>query len=114
VYFPCKNRFWYCEPIVLRLDAFQLAVDELLDGGNIECVILICKADRGAGRAGPAGTADPVHVIFRIMRQCKIDDMVHTLDVNTASGHIRCNQDPDLSFLEFLKTVNPFFLRDIT
>ncbi len=48
------------------------------------------------------------------MRQRKIDDMIHALDVNAASSHIRCDQNPDLSGLEFLKTANPFFLRNLT
>ena len=112
--FPCKDRLWHGEPIFVRLDAAQLAVDELLYGGNVECVLLIGEADRGAGGAGPASAPDPVYVIFRIMRQRKIDDMIHALDVNAASGHIRCDQNPDLSGLEFLKTANPFFLGNIT
>ena len=43
--FPFKDRLWHDEPIFVRLDTAQLAVDELLYGGKVECVLLISEAD---------------------------------------------------------------------
>ncbi len=113
-FFPCRDRLGHGEPFFLGLDAAQLLFDERLNGGKVEGVLLIGKADRGTGGTRPAGAPDPVHVIFRITGQHEINDVIHAFDVDAASGHIRCHQNSDLSGLEPLQATNPLFLGDIT
>ena len=113
-FFPCRDRLRHGEPFFLGLDAAQLLCDERLNGGNVEGVLLIGEADRGAGGTRPSGAPDPVDIIFRIMGQHEINDVIHAFDVDAASGHIRCHQNSDLSGLERLEAANPLFLGDIT
>src|SRR3990172_1030165 len=47
------------------------------------------------------------------MGQCKIDHMIHDLDVQTPPGHIGGHQHPDLSGLELVETVDPLLLGNI-
>jgi len=48
------------------------------------------------------------------MRQHEINDVIHTFDVDAASGHIRCYQNSDLSGLEGLEATNSLLLGNIT
>ena len=113
-FFPGRDRLRHGEPFFLGLDAAQLLFDERLNGRKVESVLFIGKADRGAGGTRPAGAPDPVDVIFRIMGQHEIYDVIHAFDVDAASGHIRCHQNSDLSGLEGLETTDPLLLRNIT
>ncbi len=113
-FFPCRGRLRHGEPFFLGLDAAQLLFDERLNGGKVESVLLIGEADRGTGGARPPGTPDPVDIIFRIMGQHEINDVIHAFDVDASSGHIRCHQNPDLSALEGLEATNPLLLGNIT
>jgi len=113
-FFPCRFSLRRGEPFLLGLNAAQLLFDKRLNGGNVEGVPLIGEADRGTGGTRPAGAPDPVDIIFRIMGQHEINDVIHAFDVDAASGHIRCHQNSDLSGLEGLETMNPLLLGNIT
>jgi len=91
------NGLRHGEPFFLRLHANQLTAHKFLDGRDEKGISFVGETDRGASGSGPTRAPDPVYVILRIMRQLKIDDMIHPLDVNSASGYIRCHQYPYLS-----------------
>jgi len=45
------------------------------------------------GSSNPAGTPDPVHVILFIPGQVVIENHFDIIDIDTASGDIRCHQE---------------------
>ena len=47
---------------------------------------LVIKADKGDGTAfgaGAGGTADAMHIVFRVVGDVKVDDKVYVINVNT-------------------------------
>src|SRR5580692_4419813 len=65
------------------------------------------QRDGFAGGAGPAGAADPVHVVFRHVGQFVVDDLRQLLDVEPASRHFGGYQGGDLSALEHVERLDP-------
>ncbi len=84
------------KPFLVGFDAGQFTFHELFDCGDEKGVSFVRETDGSACRARPACTADPMHVIFRVMGQFEIDYMVHPLDMNTAPGNVRCHQDTEI------------------
>ena len=56
----------------------------------------------GAGRP-----PDPVHVVFRHMRQLEVDDVRQPFDVESSRRHIRRHQHANLAGLEIVQRPNP-------
>ena len=54
------------------------------------------KGDRLAALTCPAGPADPVDIIFNVLRDIEVDHHINILHVNPAGCNIRSNQDIDL------------------
>jgi len=54
-----------------------------------------------------------VDIVFRIVGQGEIYDVIHALDVDAPAGHIRGHQDPDLAALEIFETADAAFLGDV-
>ncbi|MNE02869.1 hypothetical protein D3C80_953530 [compost metagenome] len=52
------------------------------------------QADRQAAQAGTAGTADAVHVHFRIERQLVVDHQLQLFNIQTARSNVSCYQHP--------------------
>ena len=51
-------------------------------------------------RTCTAGTADPVHIVFRHIRQVVIDHMRQLVDIDAARGNIGCDQHLQAAILE--------------
>ena len=73
---------------ILQLDPRDLLADEAFDGGNLLDVFPghNCKSITNTLRT--TGAADPVHVIFRMMRHIEVDNMTDLRHVDTARGDI--------------------------
>lgn len=65
--FLCRNRLRHGEPFVLGLDTVQLLFDERFNGGYIEGVLLIGKADRSTGSIRSASSMISISIFFRVM-----------------------------------------------
>ncbi|MNW52863.1 hypothetical protein D3C74_304020 [compost metagenome] len=79
-------------------------------------VIDFARRHEGPSRpffAGTAGTADPMHITFRILRQVEVHDMGHAGYVQTTCGHVGCNQHIDTSVAEFTHHVIALVLRQV-
>ena len=59
-----------------------------LDCRKVESVIFGDEADGYTFSTGAAGSANSMHIIFRIFRQVKINDMRYVIDVNPSTGDI--------------------------
>jgi len=107
------NSYRLGQHFIVRFNAVQFPSHERLDRGDVKGVALVGKADGGAAGTRPAGASDAMHVIFGIMGQREVDDVIHPLNVNTTAGHVRSDHDPDFSALEIIEPVNPASLGDI-
>jgi hypothetical protein len=70
---------------------------QLLDVAQIGPLLVAAERDRGAGGAGPRGSADAMHVIFGHVRQFEIDDVRHPVDVDAAGGNVGGDKHPGLA-----------------
>ena len=61
--------------------------------------------------AGAASTANPVHIIFRRIRQVVIHHKWQLIDIQTSRSNIGCHQDIQFAFLEFGQRGDPLLLR---
>ena len=50
--------------------------------------------------AGPAGAADPVYVVLRLVRQVQVDYVGQLVNVNAAGSQVCCHQNPQRTSLE--------------
>ena len=46
------------------------------------------------GLAGTSGSADPVHIIFNVLRHVIVVNGFHVVDVDASGRHVRGDQDP--------------------
>ena len=61
------------------------------------------KGDGMTTLAGPAGTPDPMHIIFGHVRQIEIDHVGKLLDIDAAGSDVRGHQHADTSIFEPLQ-----------
>src|SRR6185369_5187362 len=101
------------EDVVVSPFARDLLADELLDRFEGQGARLIDQADRLAARAGARGAADPVHVVFGVLRQVPVDDVSHRLDVQPARGDVGGDQDGQAALLEVVEDLQPALLVDV-
>ena len=60
-----------------------------------------------------AGAADPMHVIFRVLRDIVIDDVTDTRDVEAARGDVGRDHHFVFAALKTFQRLDPFTLRSI-
>ena len=53
-------------------------------------------------------------IIFRVLWQVEVDDMIHVFYVNAPGHDIGCHQNPYFTGLEILQSVRSFLLGHIT
>src|SRR6185503_1158744 len=76
--------------------------------------VLLVDAHEGygiAGHAGPAGAADPMDVILGSCRQLVVHDMRQAVDVETACGDLRRDEDGRAALLEVVERADALALR---
>ncbi|OCC07233.1 hypothetical protein A3Q37_06966 [Streptomyces sp. PTY087I2] len=78
----------------------ELQVQGLVDQLPARDVVPVDQRDRGALGARAAGAADAVEVGLLVLRRLVVDDVGHTLDVDTARGDVGADQDVDLAVAE--------------
>ena len=74
---------------------------------------LFIRGDKGAGiarGAGPAGSADPVHIIFGHMGHIKVADQSKVLHIDPPGGDVRGHQDTKPAFFETGQGLGPLTL----
>src|SRR5262245_60824130 len=74
--------------------------DQRLDCGDGFAVRPRDDRDRGAAAPGPAGAADAMHVIVRMVRHVEIEDVADVRNVETARRNIRRDQQAHVAFAE--------------
>ena len=62
-----------------------------LDGADGLAVDRRDDSDRSAAPARPAGAADTMNVIIRVMRHIEIEDVAHLRDIEAARRNVRGN-----------------------
>ena len=85
---------------LLHLD---LALDELLDGGEQRLVLVAHDRDRLAFHARAAGAADAVHVVLRHVGHVEVDHVGQRLDVEAPRRDVRGDEHAHLVGLEALQ-----------
>src|SRR6185369_7892693 len=78
----------------------NLAFGEAFDFLPEPFLVQAHQADGGAVVAGPAGAADPVHIVFRHVRDFVIHHVRQVVDVDAARGDVGGDQCADVSALE--------------
>src|SRR5918995_479433 len=73
---------------IVQLDSRDLLADEAFDGGNLLDVFPSHDRKSITDTLRASGAADPVHVIFRMMRHIEVDNMADLRHVDTARGDI--------------------------
>ena len=85
----------------------------LFDIHQREGVVLAGKTDRVSAGAGSRSPPDPMHVIFRILRQIVIEHVTDTRDVQTSRCHVCRNEHAAGAFCESLQELLALFLGNI-
>ena len=94
--------------------AADLVLGELFDVEQQPFFGRCHQGDGIAGSAGPAGTADAVHIVFRTVGQVIVDDAGQLNDVEAARGHIRGDKNFDLALLEGIERLHAILLGLVT
>jgi hypothetical protein len=87
---------WY-EPIIVRPDYGYFFAYIFLNGFQRVNILLAGQTNGLARHTGPGSAANAVYVIFPIVRQIIIDNMRDFFHVQTSRGHIRSNEDLEIS-----------------
>ena len=74
--------------------------DEFFDVGQRYHIGFATEADRVARGAAACGAANPVHVIFGVLRQVVVDDAFHVRNVQAARRDIRSDQHGEFAALK--------------
>ena len=88
--------------------------DQLLNGIQGEDVIVAGEGDRGPFRPCPAGPADAVDVILRILGQVVVDHVGDALDVQPAGGHVGRDEHGETPLLEIGQDLQAAVLRNVS
>ena len=75
--------------------------NEMLDATYLMTLAMHSKGIRQAIATSTTGTADTVHIIFRLHRQIVINGVTNGLHINTARSDIGGNQNTYTSLLHF-------------
>src|SRR5690606_12662682 len=78
----------------------ELQVERLVDQLPARDIVPVDQRDRDALGARAAGAAEAVEVGLLVLRRLVVDDVGHTLDVDTARGDVGADQDVDLAVAE--------------
>ncbi|CFE00772.1 Uncharacterised protein [Bordetella pertussis] len=89
-----------------QLAARHLALDQLLDVEQIALFVGGEQGDRLARRAGAAGAADPVDIVFGVVRQVVVDDAGHAGHVQAARRDVGRHQHFQIAGLERLERLH--------
>src|SRR5689334_11863242 len=89
------------------------ASDQSLDRGNVLAVLGRGEHEGAALPPGPAGAADPVHIIFGVVRHIEAEDVRQALDIEPARRDVAGDEEPDFVVLETLQRLGPLGLRHI-
>src|SRR6266849_7458297 len=88
-----------------------LGPGEPLDVAHVGSLLGIAKRQGDARGSRPSGTTDPMDIALRYVRHFKINDVRHRVDVNSASGDVGRDQNPDRPALERAQRAFPRALR---
>lgn len=69
------------------------ATDKTFKRSQLSLVFGCHETDGIANRLRTACAADTVDIIFRMHREVIIDDMGNTIDVDSARGNVRCDEN---------------------
>ena len=72
------------------------------------------EADRVARPPGPPGPSDAVHVRLGVGGDVEVDDVTDALDVESAGGDVRRDEDVELPVLELIDAALALHLRHVT
>ena len=86
---------------------------QLLDCLGGQSFIRRGEREGAAFLAGAAGAADPVHIVFRVMRHVEVEHMAQPADIDAARGHIGTAQQAQLAGLELLQRREAHRLRHV-
>ena len=91
--------------VFVELHRLQInfGLDEFFDIRHQALVTAGHKTHRQARRAGAAGAADTVHIVFSVERHIEVKHSRHVLDVQPASGHIGAHQQIDFTRFKGIK-----------
>ena len=87
--------------------------DVLLDIRQRHHIGFAAKTDRVSGCASARGAADAVHVVFGILRQVVVDDVLHVGNVQAARCDVGTNQHGQRAGLEVHEHAQAFLLRNV-
>ena len=76
---------------------WQRGPDHVFDLAHFGSLIRRRDRDRMPLMPGPRGSADPVHIIFRIFGKIVIDHELNARNVDSSRGNIGCDQHAVLS-----------------
>jgi len=95
-----ESRFWIGvkQAAIRVIESFQLhpgnfLADEVLDGRHFLQIFCGHNCERIADALCSPGAADTVHVVFRMMRHIKIDDMTDLFHIDAARSDVRGDHD---------------------
>src|SRR6185312_12176356 len=77
--------------------------DQFFDRGHRFLIERCDDGDRGAGAAGPAGTADAMHVVVGMMRDVKVKDVAGGGNIETAGGDVGSDQQRNFTLAELVE-----------
>lgn len=73
--------------------------DKMFDTTHFVSFAVDCQRERQAIATGTTCTTDAMNIILRLHRQIVVDRMADGGDVDTAGGHVGCDQNADASIL---------------
>ncbi len=79
---------------------FDLLADHAFDVAQMTNVTRFAERNRNTFGTAATGTANAVHIVFRIGRQVIVDDMRDARDVNPTRCNVSCDQDRELAITE--------------
>ena len=85
--------------------------DQVFDTVKVFALIDIAEGTGDAGCARPRGTSDAMHITLRHIRQVKVDDVGHRINIQAARGDVRCHQYRGPPGLELGQGLHPRGLR---
>src|SRR6185436_9452265 len=74
---------------LVEFDPLDPPSDESFDGGDVRTIFGHHDGEGIARGLGPAGAADSVHIVFRVLWHIVVNDMADVLNVQPASRDVR-------------------------
>src|SRR5262245_48355844 len=95
---------------ILELCSFNLLADKSLDGLYMPRVLRDHEREGIPAGIGPAGSANPMHVILRMLRDIKIYDVTYVGNIQTTRRDVRGDQHLEATVAEPAQGMFPLSL----